>query len=133
MIVVDTSVIIKWLFRAEEGATDAFDLYEKHVKEAEEIVVPQILLYEVANVLATKSKIKSETIISDINFIYKANLTFHQENRDELAEAAILAKEYKTSVYDMLYAVIAKNKKCVLVTADENFVKRTKFKHMQLL
>ena len=32
-----------------------------------------------------------------------------------------------------LHAVVAKNKKCVLVTADENFVRKTKFKHVKVL
>jgi predicted nucleic acid-binding protein len=52
---------------------------------------------------------------------------------EELVDAGVLAKKYKTSVYDMIYAVVAKNKKCALVTADENFVRKTKFKHVKLL
>lgn len=133
MIIVDASVIIKWLFRDEEDSVAAFELYEKHVNKVEEILVPQIIIYEIANVLATKSKIKPKRIKSSMNFIYEANLIIHQEKNDELIQAAILAKKYKTSVYDMVYAVIAKNKKRILVTADENFVKKTKFKHVKLL
>lgn len=133
MIVVDTSVVIKWLFKDEEDSITAFDLYEKHLRKAEEIVAPQILFYEAANVLATKSKIKQNAIKSSMTFLYQANLIVYQEKRDELIQAALLAKKYKTSVYDMLYAVVAKNKKCVLVTADENFVKKTKFRHVKRL
>jgi len=33
----------------------------------------------------------------------------------------------------MLYAVIAKNHKTTLITADERFVKMTKFSHVKLL
>ncbi len=133
MIIVDTSIVIKWIFKNEDNWTDAFSLYEKHLKGVEEIVVPQLLFYEVANVLATKSKIPTKTIASDMNFLYEANLGLHQENSKELIEASILAKRYKTSAYDMLYAVIAKNKKCILVTADENFARKTKFRHVKLL
>lgn len=133
MIVVDTSIVIKWIFRNEDNWTDAISLYEKHLKGIEEIVVPQLLFYEVANVLATKSKIPSKTIASDLNFLYEANLRLHQENRNELIKASFLAKRYKTSAYDMLYAVIAKNKECILVTADEKFIEKTKFRHVKLL
>ena len=133
MIVVDTSVVIKWIFKNEDNWSDAFSLYEKHLKRVEEIVVPQLLFYEVANVLATKSKIQYKTIASDMNFLYEANLITYREKNNELIQTATLAKKYKTSVYDMLYAVVAKNKKCILVTADENFVNKTRFRHVKLL
>lgn len=133
MIIVDTSIVIKWLFRDEEDVTAAFDLYEKHVKKVEEITVPQLLFYEVANVLATKSKILQRSIKSSMNFLYGANLVTYQEKHNELVRAASLAKKHKTSFYDMLYAVVAKNKKCMLVTADVNFVEKTKFRHVKLL
>jgi len=133
MIVVDTSVVIKWLFKDEENRTSAISLYEKHLSATEEIIVSQLLFYEVANVLATKSNITSRTIKRDIDFVYRANLIVYEEEAKELIQSARLAKKYKTSFYDMLYALIAKNKKCALVTADENFVIKTKFKHVKLL
>lgn len=133
MIIVDASVAIKWIDKNEEYSDIARLLYKRHIDGNEEVVVPRLLFYEVANALATKSRSSEETIRGDMAVLLKSNLSNYLEEDKELIEAAILAKEYKTSVYDMLYAVIAKNKKCSLVTADENFVKKTKFKHVKLL
>jgi len=133
MIVIDASVAIKLIDKNEEDSDIARLLYKRHIEDKEKIVAPRLLFYEVANVLATKSRSIEETIRGDMSVLLESNLSYYFETDKELIEAAILAKEYKASVYDMLYAVVAKNKKCMLVTADENFVKKTKFKHVKLL
>jgi len=133
MIVVDASVAIKFIDKNEEDSDIARLLYKRHIEGKEEIVVPRFLFYEVANALATKSRSTEETIRGDMSVLLESNLSYYFETDKELIEAAILAKEYKTSAYDMIYAVIAKNKKCVLVTADENFARKTKFRHVKLL
>lgn len=133
MIILDASVVVKWIKQDEEDVDIALSLYISHLKKKENIVVPRLLFYEVANFLATKPRSTSTTIKINLTFLFNSNLTIHIETNEELKEATLLAKEYRTSLYDMLYAVIAKNKKCILVTADENFVRKTKFRHVKLL
>jgi len=136
MIVVDTSVAIKWLNKEEKDSELAYLLYKKHIAGAEAvevIVVPPLLFIEAANTLATKSNSAKEDIETGLTFLFEANFEVYNITLGDLVDAGVLARKYKTSVYDMLYAVIAKNKKCVLVTADENFARKTKFKHLKLL
>jgi len=133
MIIVDASVVVKWIKQDEEDADIALSLYTSHLRKEEKIEVPRLLFYEVANFIATKPRVKSTTVKINLKFLFNSDLNIHIENNEELTEATLLAKEYHTSLYDMLYAVVAENKKCVLVTADENFVKKTKFKHVKLL
>ena len=133
MIVVDTSVAIKWLNKEEKDSELAYSLYKKHIASIETIVIPPLLFIEAANTLATKSNSTKEDIKTGLTFLFEADFTLHNVVLEELADAGVLAKKYHTSVYDMLYAVGAKNKKCILVTADENFVKKTKFRHVKLL
>lgn len=133
MIILDASIVVKWIKQDEEDVDIALSLYNSHLKKKENIVAPRLLFYEVANFLATKPRSTSKTIKINLAFLFNSNLTFHIETNEELKDATLLAKKYKTSVYDMLYAVVAKNKKCILVTADENFVKKTKFRHVKLL
>ncbi|MBI5621043.1 PIN domain-containing protein, partial [Candidatus Gottesmanbacteria bacterium] len=52
---------------------------------------------------------------------------------DDVVKSALLAHKKKTSVYDMLYAVIAKRLGTDLITADDQFVRKTKFSHVKLL
>ncbi|MEK7534400.1 MAG: type II toxin-antitoxin system VapC family toxin [Patescibacteria group bacterium] len=133
MIVVDASVVVKWIKQDEEDVNIALSLYSSHLKKKEIIVVPRLLFYEVANFLATKPHATPTTIKVNLEFLFNTNLNIQIEDDKELREAVLLAQKYHTSVYDMLYAVIAKNKKCILITADENFIKKTKFKHVKLL
>lgn len=133
MIVVDTSVAIKWLNKEEKDSELAYLLYKKHIAGVEAIVIPPLLFIEAANTLATKSNSTKEDVKTGLTFLFEADFSLHNVVLEELVDAGVLAQKYHTSVYDMLYAVVAKNKRCILVTADENFVKKTKFKHVKSL
>jgi len=133
MIIVDTSVAIKWLSKSEKESEIAYLLYKKHIDGIEKIIIAPLLFIEVANTLATKSNSTEEDIETGLTFLFEVDFEIYNITLGDLVDAGVLAKKYKTSVYDMLYAVIAKNKRCMLVTADENFVKKTKFKHVKLL
>ncbi len=133
MIVADTSVAIKWLIKSEKESEIAYLLYKKHIEGIEKIIVPPLLFIEAANTLATKANSTKEDIKTGLTFLFEAEFAVYDISLEDLTDAGVLAKKYKTSVYDMLYAVIAKNKKCILVTADENFLRKTKFKHVKLL
>jgi len=132
MIVVDTSVGLKWIQTTSEKYIDeARLLYKKHLKRTQEIVVPQLFFIEVANALTTKSHTKATTIHKALQFMVDSNFVLHPNKYEEIVEAALLAKRNGTSVYDMLYAVVADNLGCELVTADEMFIQKTKFRHVK--
>ena len=133
MIVIDASVAAKWVLDYEQDTAKALVVLEKHKSLIEEIIVPDLLFYEVANMLATKSRMRSKEMFASLNKIYQAGLKIYYPLEIDVTLAARLAKRYKTSVYDMLYAVVAKKHKVKLITADEQFVKQTGFKFVQLL
>ena len=133
MIVIDASVAAKWVLDYEQDTDKALVVLEKHKSLIEEIIVPDLLFYEVANMLATKSRMRSKEMFASLNKIYQAGLKIYYPLEIDVTLAARLAKRYKTSVYDMLYAVVAKNHKVKLITADEQFVKQTGFKFVRLL
>jgi len=133
MIVLDASVLVKWIKEDEEDADKARLLYFRHKNNNEKIVVPYLIFIELANYLATKSQTSKILIEKALNYLFDIDLGVYQVERNDLIEAAVLAKQYKTSVYDMLYALIAKRHKTLLVTADERFVKVTKFPFVKTL
>lgn len=133
MIVIDASVAVKLLLTHEKGHIQAIALLKNHISHIEEILVPELLLYEVANALATKSSISQRSLSLSLTKINKFNFSVYHATPEEVKIASKLAKRDKTSVYDMLYAVVAKNHKVKLITADEKFVKQTGFKFVQLL
>ena len=133
MIVTDASVVFKWVKTQEPYYDKALKLLRSHLKEREKIIVPHLLFIEIANALATKTKNTKETIRKDLNYIFKANLEVYIPDNKDILNTANLAKEYKTSAYDMLYAVVAKKHKTKLITADANFINKTKFKFVKHL
>lgn len=92
-----------------------------------------MLFIEVANALATKSRISVPNIRKSLQFLFKADLGIATQLNIDILTAAKLAKKYEESVYDMLYATIAKRLKITLITADEKFKAKTKFRHVKLL
>ncbi|MBI2039954.1 type II toxin-antitoxin system VapC family toxin [Candidatus Microgenomates bacterium] len=133
MIVIDASVANKLVLPYEEGHIKVKEIFQNHSDGLERIISLDLLLYEVANTLATKATIPQRAVTRSITIIYKTQIEIYHPTEDDVKEAARLAKKYKTSVYDMLYAVVAKANGTILITADEQFIKQTKFKFVKLL
>ncbi|KKU25794.1 MAG: PilT protein domain protein [Microgenomates group bacterium GW2011_GWA2_46_16] len=130
MIIIDASVAVKWLIPGEQQESQAFTLMDNHVTNKQQIIVPDLFFYELGNTLATKTSFPGDKILSSLNKIYSLNLVIKHPDPKLTIKAAQLAKKYETSVYDMLYAVVAKRNKCKLVTADRKFIEKTKFTHV---
>lgn len=132
MIIIDASVAVKWI-QHEQESEKAWILRRNHLEGKTPICVPHLLYYEVANALVTKFSMPQEILHQGLDFITVTHLEMYQENESDFKDAAGLARKYKTSFYDMIYAVIAKKHKTILVTADERFVRVTKFPFVKLL
>lgn len=132
-MIVDASVVIKWLNNNEKDADKAFSLYERHIEGKDEISVPAFLFIEIANYLATNTHTSETNIKKSLEFLYGSNLIICPITEDLLIESAVLAKKHKTSVYDMIYAVLAKKNKTTLITADNKFAGKAKFPFIKTL
>lgn len=131
MIVIDASIATKLINLQEEGSEQAVKLLKKHLDGEEEIIIPQLLFIEVANALTTKTHVHEDQIKEGIDLLYQANFSIFTVKEENILDASLLAREYKTSVYDMLYAVIAKEKNAYLITADERFIKSVDFSYVR--
>jgi predicted nucleic acid-binding protein len=117
-LVLDASVVIKWLFAEREPGNDAhkaIDLFEHIASRQVQVIQPTHWLVEVAAVIAMKSPATAE---EDIFELTKLSL-------DELgtSEAFVLATrlsiELKHHLFDTLYHAVALIlPEATLVTAD---------------
>ena len=133
MIVIDASIAIKMVEPTEKESDIAKSILLSHLEKKQQIIVPKFLFIEVANALATKIKLTKKSIKESLQFLYNSDFLLYELTEPDLIKASMLAKSYKTSVYDMIYAVIAKNKKVKLITADDRFVKKVGFSFVQTL
>ncbi len=130
-MIIDASIGIKWIKENEEHRDQALILLKRHLSLREKIIVPSLFYPEIANYLVTGSKSPLTTIEKQLKFIYDNNLVIYEPTREIISQATIFAKKYITTVYDMLYAVVAKKHKTTLITADEKFITKTKFDYVK--
>lgn len=133
MIVVDASVAIKLLRREEVNHKEARALLQKHFSKTDEILVPDLIFYEAANALATKVQIPSFVALRSFTQLKKFDFNIYRPTFEDVDKTTKLAKKYNTTIYDMLYAVVAKKHKTYLITADDNFARKTGLKFVKLL
>src|SRR3989338_545149 len=133
MIIIDSSVIFKWFNATEEFHLQAKALLKQHLLKNNEILIPTLLLYEITNAWATKTKLDEKDIKDKLKRLEKYSLKMIPINFTLLKTAAGFSKKYRVSVYDATYAVIAEEKKCDLITADDKFADKINLQFVKKL
>ena len=126
MIVLDSSVALKWIFADEEGAEHAMRVRNEHVSGKNEIVVPSLFFYEIANVLATKVKLSAAETLEAFELISAFEFSVDEFENSEYMESMSFAIKHKVSVYDASYHVLAMRLGCRFLTADRKFFNKVK-------
>jgi len=126
MIVLDSSVALKWIFADEEGVERAVRVRNDHVSGTNEIAVPSLFFYEIANVLATKVNLSTEEALEAFDLISAFEFNVHELDSTEYLDAMTLAMKHKISVYDASYHVLASRFGCRFLTADRKFWEKVK-------
>lgn len=130
MVVVDASVAFKW-----------WDQKEKHSKKAQvflknyldKIIVPDLILYELANAWATKTKLTVSDAKRNLEDLKNLNILVEPPSFELMVKAVEFSKKYQVSVYDASYAVLAQAKKCNLITADTKFASQVNLPYVKTL
>ncbi len=67
MIVLDASVVLKWIFDDEDGGVSAARWKDAHVAGHEIVAVPDLLFYELGNVLATRVLLEKARFLNNLS------------------------------------------------------------------
>ena len=133
MIVIDSSVVFKW-FNSNEVDTDkAIAIWQDHADKKILIQVPDLIIYELANAWATKSKLSIKEIKNNLDAFFESKLEMINITLDLVNKSTAFSKKYSVSVYDAIYAVLAKERGSSLVTADKKFVEKINLPFVKLL
>lgn len=125
MIVLDASVVIKWL-QEEADSEKARVFARKHIFGEDVIGVPDLLYYEVANVLRHKSGLSEEGGLAVMDILASMELQVFNCSLVELKQVYSLARKHNITVYDALYVHLAKQLHCLFITADRKLYQRVK-------
>lgn len=122
MVIIDASVAYKWFAKNEEDSDLALSILQKHVNGREKIVVPDLILYELANAWVTKTAISTAKVKANLKDLQDVGLEIESPTFDLVSKAAAFARKYKLSVYDACYLILAQKKKCNFITADSKLL-----------
>jgi predicted nucleic acid-binding protein len=130
-IVIDASVVTKW-FSKEKDTDKAVQFMEKHVDGRIELVVPTLLLYEVANALNYKPDFAEKDVKDSLNALVDLSLCVKSPTKEVLEKTVSIARRHELSIYDASYVALAESLNIKVVTADEKLWKKLE-KHPLLI
>ncbi|OQY21091.1 MAG: PIN domain nuclease [Chloroflexi bacterium] len=124
-IVPDTSVILKWfLHEGEIGREQALAMRHAYLEGRVQLLVLDLLLYEVANVLRYKPDWDASRVARAIHILLALKLQVIPVSPALLQRAVELAYKHDLAVYDASFVALAEEKRAVFITADQKAARR---------
>ncbi len=122
MKVVDASVVLQWLI--EQPSARSAEILEGHLNGSEPLVAPELLNYEVGNVLVTKVKLTSQDASELFDHFFGLGIETYSLGADEYRVSLDIACHYRLTVYDASYLALALALEVKLVTAYKRLTTR---------
>jgi predicted nucleic acid-binding protein len=122
-VVVDTSIVLKWLIY-ERDSQLAERLLTEWSKQNTVLLAPELLIYEITNALYKKARnrlLSTEKATNALKELIRTGIIFEPVEGYQLSlKAYTYAKRYNLSAtYDAHYLALANIEKCDLWTADK--------------
>lgn len=131
MIVLDTSVILKW-YLEEEDSDKALNYLKEYLNRQINITVPDLILYEISNAL----RYNKDFIVNDIKLviesIYLSKIKIVSPTIELINQAIEFSSSFDVSIYDSTYLALASLFNFQFITADEKFYKKIISKNKNL-
>ena len=116
-LVVDSSVITKWLNKKNEENLEKADLILEETRRGKvELIAPELAKYEIGNVLCTSKKLVPKEANISLGTVYSLPITFIGETEDLAKQTFGLAFKHNITYYDASFMSLAKQYNAILVT-----------------
>lgn len=124
--VIDASVILKLFTKDRESDLEkALQIREDYRARKIDLFAPELLIYEMTNVLRYKEALQDEIVLKAISSIYSMDILI-PVNLQIMKDAFYLAREHDITIYDSTYLSCAQHSGCFLITADKIFFQKLK-------
>jgi predicted nucleic acid-binding protein len=135
-VVVDTSVVFKWYRQTDDEGhvQQALTVLQDHLDGRIAVNAPDLLIYELGNLLGLKRQFVSEAPITILRRTLLLDLQIHPIDQ-LLAERALAAAErYGVTFYDAAFLALAVILRCPFITADRKLYRSaSSFPKIELL
>jgi len=123
MIILDASVIVKW-FSEEEHTDIALEIRERIRIGKEKVIVPDLLLYELANALKYNPNFDASDVSDALTSIFDMDINIVTPIPETINSAIKLGFQYNITVYDAFYIALARETELIYITADKRLCER---------
>jgi predicted nucleic acid-binding protein len=121
--VVDASVVLAWLLR--DPVSQPFQqILDDHITGRDPAVAPELLWYEVANVLARGTDLGAEAATEGYARFEALEVETYGLGPTEYDQALRFALRYRITVYDASYLALAQALGVRFVTADRKLARK---------
>ncbi|MFQ5881448.1 MAG: type II toxin-antitoxin system VapC family toxin [Candidatus Methylomirabilales bacterium] len=118
-VILDTSVVVKWFIQPpEEDIEIALEIRDRIRIGAVHPIFPDLLLYELINVLHHQPELTSEDVAAALDSLEEMTLDLHPFSSALGKEATRISANNRVSAYDAYFIALAEALECPLVTAD---------------
>ena len=126
VLVVDSSVIMKWLNQNEEENIDkAEKLLKDFQDEKVQLIAPELAKYEVGNVLIYSKKLSSVQGQIILRHFYSLPIKYISETESLAFDTYEISLKLKITYYDAAFISLAKRYNAALVTDNPKHQKNT--------
>ncbi len=123
MSFLDASVVLKW-FVNEEDTNQALNLRKEFYAGKREIVVPDLLLFEIANALRYNPSFSTKEIRESLDTLFGIGIEIITPTLSLLGKTVELAEKLDLTCYDATYLALADELGFELITADERLYRK---------
>lgn len=135
MSVLDSSVVLKW-FVDEVDSDLAIHLRDEYVEGLREIIIPDLLLYEISNALRYNTSFTVKEIKDSIDSIIDLEIEIVTPTKYLIHQSIEIARTDNITCYDAIFIALAVDIGDHVITADKKFhnsLSKEYKKHIKLL
>lgn len=125
-LVLDTSVIVKWFCEDEDDAECANKLRRQILEGFCDVIIPDLLFYELANALRHNPNFTAEDVLAAVDSVFNMEFDIRKVDSSVIAAAIDIAFTCNVTVYDAYFLALSQLERKPFVTADYKFARRIK-------
>lgn len=122
-MILDASVVAKW-FLSEDDTGTALKIREKYVDGSIDIEIPDLLIYEIANLMRYKRMGENE-IREVIDSIFSMDFLIITPTPSLMQLSSHIAISHDITIYDAVYVALGEYFGTPIITADRKLYEKT--------
>mgnify|MGYP000527780135 CR=1 FL=1 len=125
LIILDTSVMIKW-FTNEENSNKAIEYRDKHIDREIEIIEPDLLLYEISNALRYNPNFEEIDVMNALESIFDLGIEIITPTKKLLYDTIEISYKYDITGYDATYIALSNELSGKFINSNKKLYEKTK-------